>query len=122
MKLIKKGKPDMVFNQETKLESVERIAIQKLWGGTNMEFECSNSVGASGGLLIIWNKDFFKATNVIIQRSYILMHGVLYSEFPCTVVNVYAPNEASLRRLLWEELLVHKADSHFPVVCRGRFQ
>lgn len=66
VKLIKEGKPDMVSIQETKLESVERIAIQKLWGGTNMEFECSNSVGASGGLLIIWNKDFFKATNVII--------------------------------------------------------
>lgn len=49
------------------------------------------------------------------------MHGVLYSEFPCTVVNVYAPNEASLRRFLWEELLMHKADSHFPWCVGGDF-
>lgn len=65
-KLIKKGKPDMVLVQETKLEAVERSVIQKIWGNANMEFVCSNSVGASGVLLIIWNKDFFTASSIMV--------------------------------------------------------
>lgn len=47
-KLIRKRKPDMVCLQETKLESVDRLAIQKIWGGNNIDFACSSSVGASG--------------------------------------------------------------------------
>lgn len=120
-KLIKKRKPDMVFVQETKLEAVERVDIQKIWGSANLEFICSGSVGASGGLLSIWNKEFFTVNNMVVQRSFISMSGLLYGEFPCTLVNVYASNEAVARRVLWEELLVLKAGCNAPWCIAGDF-
>lgn len=53
-KLIKKRKPDMVWVQETKLEAIDSIAIRNIWGGNNIEFSSSSSVGVLGGLLILW--------------------------------------------------------------------
>lgn len=120
-KLIKKRKPDMVFVQETKLESTERFVVQKMWGGPKMEFVSSNSVGASGGLITIWNTDFFKVTNIITHRSFVYLEGVLLNSFPCVLVNVYAPNEVGNRRELWEVLLGLKVNSQVPWCIGGDF-
>lgn len=81
-KLIKKRKPDMIFVQETKLEDIDRFDVQKLWGNGNFEFAYSKSNGASGGLLSIWNKEFLRATSIIIHRSFILVEGVINNAFP----------------------------------------
>lgn len=101
-KLIKKKRPDMVFIQETKLESVDRLAIQRIWGVSNVDYACSNSEGASGGLLTIWNSSFFKPVNVTVNRSFILLQGTI-DNFPCIIVNIYAPNVALARHVLWDD-------------------
>lgn len=67
----------MIFIQETKLESIDRFAVQKLWGNGDFEFAFSNAIGASGGLLSIWNRAFFKAANIISHRSFIVLQGVI---------------------------------------------
>lgn len=119
-KIIKKRKPDIMFVQETKLESVDRSGIQKIWGASNMNFACSNSMGASGGLLIIWNDSFFKASSVSVHRSFILIQGHI-NDFPCTLVNICAPNVIVSRRELWEELLILKANDQNPWCIGGDF-
>ncbi|XP_058217549.1 uncharacterized protein LOC131328649 [Rhododendron vialii] len=111
----------MLLVQESKLESLERLSVQKMWGNADFEFVCSNAIGASGGLLCIWNRDFFKVDSVIIQRSFIQVQGVINNIFPCVVVNVYAPNEVVQRKLLWEELLNVKASSSIPWCVGGDF-
>lgn len=50
-KLVKRRKPDMVLLQETKLELVDRAIAQRIWGGLNLDFVFSGSVGASGGFI-----------------------------------------------------------------------
>lgn len=59
----------------------------------------------------MWNTEFFKATNVLTHRSFVLLEGVLLNSFSCVQVNIYAPNEASNRRELWEVLLGLKVNS-----------
>ncbi|KAE9452391.1 hypothetical protein C3L33_15707, partial [Rhododendron williamsianum] len=44
-----------IRGDETKLENVDLRMVQRLWGNTNVEFAASNSIGASGGLLILWD-------------------------------------------------------------------
>lgn len=90
----------MLFVQETKLENIDKYAIQRIWGNGDMDFVRSNAIGSSGGLLTIWRKDFFQVDNVISHRSFILMHGKINNAFPCTVVNVYAPNDVVNRRVV----------------------
>lgn len=43
----------MMFVQETKMESIERITVKRIWGGGDMKFASLDAVGASGGLLVI---------------------------------------------------------------------
>lgn len=121
LKLIKKRKPDMVLIQETKLETIDVCLVQNLWGSGDFGFACSSASGASGGLLAIWNKViplwnkvFFNPVNIICHRSFIFLQGVIKAEFPCIVVNMYAPNEVVSRRGVWEELVTLKVDSLVP--------
>ncbi|XP_058185545.1 uncharacterized protein LOC131302757 [Rhododendron vialii] len=118
-KLIKKRKPDMVLIQETKLEAMDFFSVQRLWGSGDFDFAFSSASGASGGLLVIWKKVFFKAENIVCHRSFINMQGRIHADFPCVVVNIYAPNDVGSRRGVWEELVALKCV--FPVPwCIGR--
>lgn len=85
-----------------------------------MEFSASNSVGASGGLLILWKKSFFTIHNVIAQRSYIVLQGRV-GDFECNLVNVYAPNETAQRRIIWGELIAIKSTFQEPWCLGGDF-
>lgn len=120
-KLIKRRKPGMIFIQETKLECIDRVAVQKLWGSGEFEFVVSNAIGSSGGLLSVWSRSFFTVDNIISHRSFIALQGVINNNFPCCVVNVYAPNEVVNRRVLWDELLSLKRNSSFPWCMGGDF-
>ncbi|KAI8527621.1 hypothetical protein RHMOL_Rhmol12G0089800 [Rhododendron molle] len=42
-------------------------------------------------------------------------------DFPCIIVNVYAPNITLARRNLWEELLALKANHQNPWCIGGDF-
>ncbi|KAI8555891.1 hypothetical protein RHMOL_Rhmol05G0209800 [Rhododendron molle] len=91
---------------EAKLEHVDRVAIKKLWGDADLDFACSNAIGASGGLLVIWNKEFLKAESITLHRSFIVLHGVINGIFPCIIVNVYAPNDVVNRRSRLDRFLL----------------
>ncbi|XP_058223301.1 uncharacterized protein LOC131333018 [Rhododendron vialii] len=118
-KIIKKRKPDLLFIQETKLENVDLRMVQKIWGNTNVEFAVSNSIGASGGILILWDFEVFKASNITVHKSYIILEGMLYGDFQCVLVNIYAPNGEVQRKELWDELLQIKASSQLPWCVGG---
>lgn len=111
----------MILIQESKLEAVDRITLLRLWGNGEMEFACSNAIGASGGLITIWNKSFFRAENIVVHRHFILVQGSVNNNFPCVIVNVYAPNDTVSRRGVWEELVTLKAISQLPWCLGGDF-
>lgn len=111
----------MILIQESKLESVDRVIIKRMWGNGDVDFACSNAIGASGGLVSIWNPLFFKADDTIIHRHFILIQGKVNNDFSCTIVNVCAPNEYVNKRDLWEELKTLKASSQVPWFIGGDF-
>ncbi|KAH7864902.1 hypothetical protein Vadar_031844 [Vaccinium darrowii] len=84
-KLIKEREPDIVMIQETKLETIERKTAQKLWGSTEVGFTESGAIGASGGILILWNKELFKPQSITTNRHFIIVTGVLI-DFECTLL------------------------------------
>lgn len=57
-KLIKKRKPDMILIQETKMESIDRFIVQKLWGNGDFEFAFSEASGASGDFCLFGREVF----------------------------------------------------------------
>ncbi|KAI8566146.1 hypothetical protein RHMOL_Rhmol02G0017000 [Rhododendron molle] len=65
-----------IVGQDTKLENADVRMVQRLWGNTNVEFAASNSIGASGGILILWDFEVFKASNITVHRSFIILEDV----------------------------------------------
>lgn len=55
--------------QETKVEQFEATNIQGLWGNCEVEYAVSEEEGSSGGLLIMWDKEAFKAVMTVIHKQ-----------------------------------------------------
>ncbi|XP_058759850.1 uncharacterized protein LOC131633146 [Vicia villosa] len=57
--LLQRGEADVCFLQETKLTNMSSSVVKELWGDVNAEWSHSGSLGASGGILTMWKKDYF---------------------------------------------------------------
>ena len=53
--LIRKWKANIVCLQETKLELINKGVICSLWGGQHVDWLYLCSMGASGGVLLMWD-------------------------------------------------------------------
>ncbi|XP_050211808.1 uncharacterized protein LOC126661967 [Mercurialis annua] len=74
---------------ETKKESFDEFGIRRLWPNSDFNFSFSPSQGASGGLVLIWNKLLISPTRLITSSRLIL---------------VYASNCSRDRFILWQEI------------------
>nr|GFA28993.1 RNA-directed DNA polymerase, eukaryota [Tanacetum cinerariifolium] len=61
--------------QETKLNRVSHMDVKFMWGNSNYDFVCSDSLGNSGGILCIWESTVFKKDNVTISDSFVAIYG-----------------------------------------------
>lgn len=105
-KMVKDRRVDILFLQETKLKSVNNVFINSIWGHSDFDFMEVDSIDSAGGLLCIWNSNVFKMLDVCSNRNFLLLSGILDSDFVCNLVNVYSPCAASERRKLWDILNV----------------
>nr|GEW04164.1 RNA-directed DNA polymerase, eukaryota [Tanacetum cinerariifolium] len=63
----------------------------------------SNSLGNSGGILCIWEPTVFKKDNVTVSDNFIAIYGTwLPSNSKVLFVVVYAPQQGSCKRALWD--------------------
>nr|GEU52874.1 RNA-directed DNA polymerase, eukaryota [Tanacetum cinerariifolium] len=72
-------------------------------GNSNYDFIFIESVGSSGGILCMWEASVFKKYYATISNNFIAIYGTW---LPCNtkvlMVNIYAPQQPSARRVLWE--------------------
>jgi hypothetical protein len=82
----------VVCLQETKKYSFDNSDIRKFAPKCFDHFVCVPSVGASGGLLVLWNSKIFSGT-VRMQESFGVVIDFVSSadSFASTLVNVYGP-------------------------------
>lgn len=63
-----------------------------MWGNINFDFVASSARGCLGGVLSIWDPLYFAKSRVICTDNLVIVHGKwVYSDTPCTMINVYAP-------------------------------
>ncbi|XP_058760649.1 uncharacterized protein LOC131633997 [Vicia villosa] len=104
--LLCSGKIDVCFLQETKIDCVTDSIAKSFWGGENVEWTASSSVGAAGGMLILWKKETLQVNFSFRGLGYVGIN-ITKEGRPVNLVNVYAPNTVVQRRKLWEGL-VHR--------------
>ncbi|GJS07102.1 RNA-directed DNA polymerase, eukaryota, partial [Tanacetum coccineum] len=91
--------------QETKMLTVSHMDVKFMWGNSNYDFVCSDSLGNSGGILCIWEASIFKKDYVTISDNFIAIYGTwLPSNSKILFIVVYAPQQATYKRCLWDYL------------------
>ncbi|GJZ65153.1 RNA-directed DNA polymerase, eukaryota [Tanacetum coccineum] len=91
--------------QETKMETVNCFCIKKCWGNLSFEYVCGPSVGNSGGILCIWDPRMFHKHNSTVSDYFVAIQGEwIPNAKKCLIISVYAPQEVSEKKLLWNYL------------------
>lgn len=103
--VIRKFRAELVLIQESKLTVVTGSLVKEVWGGSTADWVCRQSVGASGVILVIWNRKIFaKIDQWVGNFSVSVVLEEVSHKVKWTVTTVYGPNDSRIRHLLWEEL------------------
>jgi exonuclease III len=98
-------KVDIVCLQETKVAEVNQAFINSLWRCRHVDWVCHNSIGASGGIILMWNTRVVeKLEEAVGMFSISCKFREVVSGFIWAFSGVYGSNRGEERRLLWEEL------------------
>lgn len=100
---------DFIAIQETKLEQMEGMLCEQLWGDSEYGCVSHPASGSARGILSMWNAG---KGSLIFSFSGSGFLGVClewgYSKQKCFVVNIYAPCNLAGKRKLWEDLKMSK--------------
>jgi len=107
-RLVSEKRPMVLCIQETKLELVNDQVIKALWGEGMYNFSYQPSVGASGGMVTVWDTSRVEVwtssrfNHVLAIKGKVILTGEVFIIF-----NVYAPCDLAAKKMLWECLTVH---------------
>ncbi|KAG6629833.1 hypothetical protein CIPAW_14G112600 [Carya illinoinensis] len=103
--LLREWKADIVCLQETKLKMISRRIVRSLWSGVHVGWVFQASNGASGGILLMWDRRVVEMTEEFVGQ-YVVACSFTFvvDNFKWAFASVYGPNLDTNRRLLWEEL------------------
>ncbi|GJZ27764.1 RNA-directed DNA polymerase, eukaryota [Tanacetum coccineum] len=102
-----KYKLNFLAIQETKMSSVSLMDVKFMWGNSNFDYVCSGSLGASGGILCMWEASMFKKDNATISDNFVALYGTwLPTNSKIMFVVVYAPQQAACKMVLWDYLSI----------------
>ncbi|GKB37766.1 RNA-directed DNA polymerase, eukaryota [Tanacetum coccineum] len=105
--LTNKNKINFIAIQETKMECISHMDVKFMWGNSNYDYVCSDSLGNSGGILCIWEESVFKKDYVTISDSFVAIYGTwIPNKTKILIVAIYAPQQPMFRRVLWDYMSI----------------
>ncbi|GJV31429.1 RNA-directed DNA polymerase, eukaryota [Tanacetum coccineum] len=104
------------------MESIELFSVKMCWGNFAFDYVHSDSVGNSGGILCEWDPRYFKKNNVTVSDYFIMIRGIwVPSGKNLLIISVYAPQELSEKKMLWDYLSLAISNWKGEVVVMGDF-
>lgn len=103
--LIHKHNSSIINILETKCSDLSTTVKDFIWPIANHDWLISPSQGLSKGLIISWDISRIRIVENQVSRSWIWIRGCLNPRsIVFNMVNVYAPQEITGKRLLWHDL------------------
>ena len=103
--MLKEWKADIICFQETKMELITRQTVRSLWGCLHVDWIYLGSVGASGGILVMWdNRVVEKLEEAVGYYSISNKFRNVGNQAIWIFSGLYGPNLDRDRSRLWEEL------------------
>ncbi|TYH18627.1 hypothetical protein ES288_A05G287900v1 [Gossypium darwinii] len=79
--------------------------VRNIWGDDYFDFKFAAAIERSESLLTIWDKGRFSVDVEFYEKRFIVVEGKWVLEGKEVVlINVYAPNNLSAKKILWEEI------------------
>ncbi|CAJ2633139.1 exodeoxyribonuclease-like [Trifolium pratense] len=117
-KLVGDSKPFILCLQETKLQSCDVFLCSTLWGSLPHAFSFRPSVGASGGLLTLWDTSEVEVWSTESREHVLWCRGrFVKSGEEFLLANVYAPCDDGAKQVLWASLSTQIQASGRERVC-----
>ncbi|GJT38736.1 RNA-directed DNA polymerase, eukaryota [Tanacetum coccineum] len=89
-------------NKESKSEEVNQFLIRYLWPRSHVDWAYSSSMGASGGIITMWDTRTFEVDCQFSNRNFLGVTGSWRGlSSKVGLFNVYAPQSSSLKEQLW---------------------
>ncbi|XP_026444360.1 uncharacterized protein LOC113344647 [Papaver somniferum] len=103
--MIQLFKSPIIMLQETKMMQCTQFDIKQICGYSNVGWTFQQSVGSSGGMLIIWDKYFVEINDSLVGDYTLSVSCTNKADnFKWMLTNVYGPNNPVERTEFWEEL------------------
>ncbi|GJW36548.1 RNA-directed DNA polymerase, eukaryota [Tanacetum coccineum] len=84
------------------MEFISAMDVKVLWGNYCFDYLFSESLGNSGGILCVWDSNFFHKEQHTISDNFIALYGTwVPSKTRLLFVSIYAPQSDSGKRSLW---------------------
>ncbi|GJX45730.1 RNA-directed DNA polymerase, eukaryota [Tanacetum coccineum] len=104
------------------MESIELFCIKRCWGNFAFDYVYSVSVGNSGGILYVWDPNMFKKTNSTVSDYFVMIRGDwMPNGKKLLIISVYAPQELTEKKMLWDYLTLVMSNWEGEVVIMGDF-
>ncbi|GJR21008.1 RNA-directed DNA polymerase, eukaryota [Tanacetum coccineum] len=96
--------------------------VRTCWGNLSFDYVHSEAVGNSGGILCIWDPNFFVKDSVTISDSFVLIRGKWCHTGQNLLIGVvYAPHDIKEKFMLWDYLQCEITRWKGQVVIMGDF-
>ncbi|CAJ2642357.1 unnamed protein product [Trifolium pratense] len=96
-------KPFILCIQETKLQNIDEFLCKTLWGSSTHGFSYHSSLGASGGILTMWDSSEVEVWSTESREHVLWCHGrFLRTGDEFHVANVSAPCDDRAKQGLWD--------------------
>jgi exonuclease III len=113
---------DVIFLQETKLQSISHFKKNSFLPTTHDNFEHIDAIGTAGGILTAWNSKNFKCCNTIVKSRSLTVHlHSEISEFHLWATNVYGPTADSERDEFFDDIRQLQPFIDGPWIIAGDF-
>ncbi|GKE34028.1 hypothetical protein Tco_1453350 [Tanacetum coccineum] len=88
------------------MEHMDLFDIRSCWGNLTFDFVVGPSVGNLGAILCVWDINMFHKENSTVSDYFIAIMGKwLPNDKNLLIISVYAPQELSEKRMLWQYLV-----------------
>jgi len=99
--LVRDKHPYMLCIQESKLSAVDYVLIESIWGDAPFAYSYQPSMGASGGLITVWDSTRVVVWSCMSLAHVLVMKGtIIQTSEDFVIVNVYAPCDAMAKTAL----------------------
>ncbi|GAU29337.1 hypothetical protein TSUD_227080 [Trifolium subterraneum] len=117
-KLVLEKRVDILCIQESKMEVVDDSLILSLWGPGEVNFSFVPSVGASGGIITLWNPCVVNVWSSIRVENCLIINGnYIQSQTNFFLANIYASCDEQRRVCLWNALKMMVQRHHLIAWC-----